>query len=309
MMTKKGVIVPLNPTHPNPQREKRNYAAELCLPLLLLAAFCLSTNLSLWFWNWPGNRASSSSLMEVAMGDARRLFADHFFVKADAYFHSGMYPTIYDNRQSFETPHIAEDSGAMKTKNTGDEAAFLGPPRNWIDAFGRQFYPSVHTHLSEGGADGKEGEDTVGEILPWLKLSMELDPKRVEVYTVTAYWLRRMGKINESEQELREGLKENPGNPQLLFDLGRLFFEAQKNPVNARNVWLAGLRNLASLPDPHSDQHKFVAEQILASLAHLEETEHHTNEALGWLYKLKNVSTTPQAVQHWIDVLQGIKNS
>ncbi len=45
----------------------------------------------------------------------------------------------------------------MKGKNTGDETGFLGPPRNWIDAFGRQFFPSVHTHLSEGGANGKEG--------------------------------------------------------------------------------------------------------------------------------------------------------
>jgi hypothetical protein len=110
----------------------------------------------------------------------------------------------------------------MKGKNTGDETKFLGPPRNWIDAFGRQFYPSVHTHLSEGGANGQEGEATVGEILSWLKLSSELDPKRVEVYAVTAYWLRRMDKIDDSENELREGLKENPGDPQLLFDLGRL---------------------------------------------------------------------------------------
>jgi hypothetical protein len=291
----------------NLKREKKDVAAELCLPLLLVGGFCLATDLSLWFQAWPGNRAASSNLMTVAIGDAQRLFADHFFVKADAYFHSGMYPTIYDNRQSFQTPHIAEDSGAMKGKNIGDETRFLGQPRNWIDAFGRQFYPSVHTHLSEGGANGKEGEGTVGEILPWLKLSTELDPKRVEVYTVTAYWLRRMDKIDESEQELREGLKENPGDPQLLFDLGRLFFEARQNPISARNVWEAGLRNLASLSDKDSDHDKFISEQILASLAHLEETEHHTNQAIGWLERLKKVSTTPQAVQQWIDGLKGQK--
>ena len=243
----------------------------------------------------------------LAMGDARRLFANQFFVKADAYFHSGMYPSIYDNRQSFKTPHIAEDSGAMKSKNTGDETAFLGQPRNWIDAFGRQFYPSVHTHLSEGGASGQEGEATVREILPWLALSTELDPKRVEVYTVTAYWLRRMNKIDESEQELREGLKENPGDPQLLFDLGRLFSEARTNQVNARNVWEAGLRNLESMPDKDSDKNKFVAEEILGSLANLEETAHNTNQAIALLERLKVVSTTPQNVQGWIDRLKGQK--
>lgn len=296
------------PAHANAKRERRSFAAELCLPLLLVGAFCLATDLSAWFQHWPGNRLASGNLLAVAMGDARRLFANQFFVKADAYFHSGMYPTVYDNRQSFQTPHIGEDSGAMKGKNTGDETGFLGPPRNWIDAFGRQFFPSVHTHLSEGGANGKEGANTVGEILPWLKLSTELDPKRVETYTVTAYWLRRMGKIDESEEELREGLRENPGNPQLLFDLGRLFFQSRDNPVNARNVWEAGLRNLAGLPDRESDQNRFIAEQILAALANLEEQAHNTNAALGWLERLKKVSPAPQSVQRWMDGLKGQKN-
>ncbi len=293
--------------HSNANRSSRSFAGELWLLLLLVGSFSLAANLSLWFQDWPGNRAASANLMAVAIGDARRLFADQFFVKADAYFHSGMYPTIYDNRQSYKTPHIAEDSGAMKGKNTGDETTFLGPPRNWIDAFGRQFYPSVHTHLIEGGANGKEDESSVGEILPWLKLSTELDPKRVEVYLVTAYWLRRMDKIDDSEQELREGLKENPGDPQLLFDLGRLFSEARHNPIGARNVWEAGLRNLARLPDKDSDHNKFIAEEILASLAHLAESEHHTNEAIGWLEQLQVVSTTPQAVQTWKERLKGNK--
>ncbi len=288
-------------------RESRSFCAVLCLALLLVCAVCLAIDLSGWFQSWPGNRTQSTNPLAVTMGDARRLFANHFFVKADAYFHSGMYPTIYDNLQSFKTPHIAEDSGAMKSKNTGDETAFLGQPRNWIDAFGRQFYPSVHTHLSEGGADGQEGEGTVREILPWLALSTELDPKRVEVYTVTAYWLRRMNKIDESEQELREGLQENPGDPQLLFDLGRLFSEARHNPVNARNVWMAGLRNLEGLPDKDSDNNKFVAEEMLAALAHLEETARNTNEAIVLLERLKAVSATPQSVQEWIDRLKSQK--
>jgi tetratricopeptide (TPR) repeat protein len=290
------------------KRQRRSVAAELCLPLLLAGAFCLAADLSAWYQRWPGNRIASGNLLAVAMGDARRLFANQFFVKADAYFHSGMYPTIYDNRQSYTTPHIGEDSGAMKSKNSGDETAFLGPPRNWIDAFGRQFFPSVHTHLSEGGANGQEGANTVGEILPWLKLSAELDPKRVETYTVTAYWLRRMDKIDESEEELREGLRENPGNPQLLFDLGRLFSQSRNNPVNARNVWEAGLRNLDNLPDRESEQTKFIAEQILAALANLEEKAHNTNAAIAWLERLKKVSTTPQAVQHWMDELKGQKS-
>jgi len=289
------------PTIGTSQRRHRSHVAELCLPLLLIGGFCLATNLDQWFQNWPGNRLASANLIAVAVGDAGRLIANSFFVKADEYFHSGFYPSIYDNRQSFQTPHIAEDSGAMKGRNSGDETRFLAPPRNWIEAFGREFYPSVHTHLSEGGADGEEGVGTVREILPWLKLSTELDPHRVQTYIVTAYWLRRMDKTNESEQVLREGLKENPGNPQLLFDLGRLFFEAQHNPVAARNVWEAGLRNLDSLSDKGTDQNKFTQEEILSALANLETEAGNTNRVLDLLQQLKKVTTTPVAVEKWIN--------
>ena len=53
--------------------------------------------------------------------------------------------------------------------------------------------------------------------MPWLQISQELDPHRVDTYLVTAYWLRnRMHKVNEAEQFLREGLRANPGNAAIL---------------------------------------------------------------------------------------------
>ncbi len=85
----------------------------------------------------------------------------------------------------------------------------MGTPRDWLDAFGRHFIPNRHTHLDEGGAAGDlSGSDQVREILPWLKLSTELDPQNVQNYTVTAYWLRqRMHKTDEANQVLLEGLR------------------------------------------------------------------------------------------------------
>jgi tetratricopeptide (TPR) repeat protein len=281
-----------------PSRER---LAQLCLPLLLVVCFCLATDLSFWFQAWQGNRAASPNLMAVAMGDARRMLANHFFIKADAYFHSGFYPTIYDNLQSYQTPHIAEDSGAMQGKNTGDETTFLGKPRNWIDRFGRQFFPSAHTHLTQGGANGQEKEGEVREILPWMKLSSELDPKRVETYTVAAYWLQRMGKPREAEDFLRTGLKENPGAPQLLFDLGRLFSGSRHDLVRARNIWEAGLRNLGKLPEKDRDEHKFTAEQLLGALARLEEQANNNDRAIALLERLKKLSPNPEAIQKWIN--------
>src|SRR5580765_4316616 len=82
----------------------------LTLSLLLTAAFGLTTFLDPWFQNMAGNRSQSTDLLTVALGDSRRLFARHFYVKADAYFHSGYYPTIYDTHPPSEGTHMAGPS-------------------------------------------------------------------------------------------------------------------------------------------------------------------------------------------------------
>ena len=228
----------------------------LILVGLLVLCFGLAAWLDLWFQTWQGNRTQSADVLSVLMGDSRRMFANHFFVKADAYFHSGFYPTVFDNREAFQTPHMAEDSGTVGGRNQGDETGFLGKPRDWIDAFSRQFFPARHTHLDEGGASGDLGDSSqVREIMPWLRLSAELNPNDIRTYTVTAYWLReRMGKVAEAEQFLREGLRENPDSYEIMYELGRVYSENKNDPARARNLWEAALRQWqkqeAPKPDP-----------------------------------------------------------
>src|ERR1041385_1016026 len=184
----------------------RSKLDSFSLVLLLTVAFSLAAYLKPRLDAREPPTVTESDPFSSLLGDGRRIFANHFFVKADAYFHSGFYPTIYDNRESFKTPHIGGGSGQMEDKNTGDEENFLGPPRDWIEQFNRNLFPSEHTHLDEGGANG-EGKENVKEILPWLKLSAQMDPNRVETYTVTAYWLRkRMRLTKEAEEFLRDGL-------------------------------------------------------------------------------------------------------
>ena len=143
----------------------------LLLLALLVSCFGLAAHLQPQFQVWRGSRASGD-IFNVVLGDSRRMFAQSFYVKADAYYHSGYYPTMFDNKTAFQTAHMAADTGAVNDKNHGDEHGFLGPTRDWIDAFGRHFFPDRHTHLDEGGADDDlGGSDNVREILPWLKLS------------------------------------------------------------------------------------------------------------------------------------------
>jgi tetratricopeptide (TPR) repeat protein len=280
----------------------------LVVLLLLVVAFSMAA------WLDPQLQARqqsrSTDVLSVLMGDSRRIFAYHFFVKADAYFHSGFYPTIFDNQESFKTPHMAADAGALKGRNQGEETAFMGKPRDIIEEFNRHFLPSTHTHLDEPGAHGARtagtdlGEASSGEvreILPWLRLSAELDPNRIETYTVTAYWLRRrMGKVNEAEEFLRDGLKANPGNSALLFELGRIYHEDRKNVERARNLWELGVRRWDEHTAPKTEHDNFILSGLTLYLARLEENQGNLPEALGWLERLKPVSPDPEGVEKQI---------
>lgn len=138
------------------------------LPALLLLAVCVSlaTRLELWFQGWAGNRAGAASFLQVALGDGRRLFASQFMTKADAYFHSGYYPSMFDAPLKEHENHLAQGAGAKEAK-TGDHAEhghgttkqpnpkhgeaghvhedhdeepdFLGRPRDWLERVGRHF--------------------------------------------------------------------------------------------------------------------------------------------------------------------------
>lgn len=288
-------------------RESR--ISQLSVAALLVACFGMAATLDTWFQSWPGSRTQNTDMLGVLIGDGRRLFANAFFVKADAYFHSGFYPTIFDSREAFKTPHVAEDSGTVAGRNHGDETAFMGKPLDWIDRFGRNFLPATHTHLDQGGALQDLGDKSeVREILPWLKLSAELNPNDIRTYMVTAYWLRqRMGKVDEAEQFLWEGQRANPGSYEILFELGRLYEENHKDPVRARNLWEAALHNWqkdATVKREPEDKFPFL--QITSHLARLEKRAGNLSQAIEYLEMEKTMSpaSTTEAIQKQIDELR-----
>ena len=198
-------------------------------------AFTLVVCLEPHYQAWEGSRARSGNLLELTLGEGRRLFSNHFFQKADVYFHAGYYPSMFDNRDAFETSHIAEDTGAVATENEGDEHDFQGKPRDWLEAFGRRFQPNEHAHVDHGthhhgeAEEHEEGEGEVKEILPWLRLATALDPENEQTYVVTAFWLRsQLDAPEQAGRVLREGLRANPRSIVLLTEMARLL---QENPA------------------------------------------------------------------------------
>ena len=281
------------------------------LLLLALLVFCfgVAADLQPQFQSLENSRHQSNDFFNLLLGDSSRMFANSFFVKADEYYHSGYYPTIFDNNSAFQTPHMAEDTGTVVSHNGHDEemeAGFMGAPRDWIDAFGRHFIPNRHTHLDEGGpTDDLSTSDNVREILPWLKLSARLDPDNVTTYTVTAYWLRiRMHKDKEAEQVLREGLRNNPQSYEILFELGRLYNESYHETDRARNVWELAVRYWLKLSPVDQKENKLLFEEITTNLGQIENKAGNYPQALNWLQAAQKVSLTPGELQKQIDEIK-----
>jgi tetratricopeptide (TPR) repeat protein len=295
----------------------------LFILFLAVTTWSLAACLEPWFQGWAGNRASSGNLLQIALGDGRKVFARHAFVKADAYFHNGYYPSIFDNAKESQGAHINEVAGLSEQAET--ESDFMGKSRDWIDAFSRNFYPSIHSHLGEsdcehdhdheGACDHDHQHDHAGEeapteraereLLPWLRLSAELDPARIETYVIGAYWLRnKLKRVNEAEAFLREGLRANPRDPSLLFELGRILHEERQDNTRARSVWEQALRNLNEQEKEAAEPNRFLRIQILGNLGRLEEQSGNTAQAIEYLQKLELISPHVEAIRRWIEDLR-----
>lgn len=263
----------------------------LVLALLVVLCFSLATVLQPRAAVWSRS-AQSGSVLKVLLGDGRRLFANHFFVQADVSFHSGYYPTIFDTRDKPKASAMAAgEAGHDEAEHVRQMA--MGQPRDWIEAFGRNFRVNEHTHLENGQER---------EILPWLRLSAELDPQRVETYTVASYWLcKKLGKVAEAEQFLREGLRNNPNSYEILYELGRLYAEEKHEPDRARNLWDLALTRWTSQESGKKEPDLIQFEQIVVHLASLEDQAGNYQRAIGLFELAKKVSPVPEALQRRID--------
>jgi tetratricopeptide (TPR) repeat protein len=287
----------------------------LLFSLLLTLVVSTATLLQPRALAWTSGK-DSNHLMKVLLGDGRRILANHMFVQADVYFHSGYYPSVFDqqfapknsshmtsSQDESESNHQHQE-GVTETKHQEAEdehekaMAFLKEPKDWIEKFGRKFMISEHQHL--GG--GKERE-----MLPWLKLSAELDPQRVETYTVAAYWLSRtLGKPKEAEEFLRVGLKANPRSYEILFELGALYYDVNHDVNRGRNLWEAAFARWEEQESTLKNADLFTLDQILLNLARLEQQQGDYQKAIHWLETAiaKDASRNPDALKKQIQEIR-----
>ena len=266
----------------------------IALVSLLALAFTVANSLSSRADIWS-KRSKSNNFFGVIFGDGRKLFANQFFTMADVYFHSGYYPSIFDKNSAEQKEIISASHGAKETEEDEKKEDFLGQPKDWIDAFGRHFRLTEHVHLEQGNER---------EMLPWLRLAADLDPQKIETYTVGAFFLREhLGKTNEAEAFLREGFHNNPENSELLFELGRLYQDSA-DVTRARNVWELGVKKFLALDDAGKKENKLVFDQLAVNLGRLEDAAGNFDQAIKWLRAAQSVSPVPGELQIQIDAIQ-----
>lgn len=267
----------------------------ILLAALLTLAFTLATGMAPQM-NRMDKRGSSNNFFGMLFGDGRKLFANQFFTMADVYFHSGYYPSVFDKNAEEEKDIIAASHGKKETEEDEKRDDFLGKPKDWIDAFGRNFRITHHTHLDHGQER---------EILPWLRLAADLDPQKIETWTVGAFYLREhLKRPHEAEAFLREGLRQNPDSCEILFELGRLYHESSHDFDRARNVWELGVKKFVALPPEVQKDNKLLFEELVVNLAHLEDEAENYEQAINWFHAGQKVSPRPDILQVQIDEIQ-----
>jgi tetratricopeptide (TPR) repeat protein len=274
----------------------RTSTQVLLLILLLSGCFTLATLIQPRALG-EGRQNQGDNVLKVLLGDGRRIFANHAFVQADVYFHSGYYPSVFDQRQApKDSRHMTAGEGSQEEEEHEHEMNFLAPPHDWIERFGRHFLITEHTHLQAG----KESE-----ILPWLKLSAELDPQRIDTYTTAAYFLRKeLQKPEEAEKFLREGIRNNPGSYELLYELGRLYHENYHDDLRARNVWQLALLRWGSHEAGKKEPDLHGLEEIAINLARLEEQTGDLSDAIVHLELAARASPNPAALRQQVEELK-----
>jgi tetratricopeptide (TPR) repeat protein len=281
-------------------------------------AFTLATAVEPRFRSMTQSSSDEGAFTKL-LGDGRRMFSGQAVELADVYLHSGYYPSIFDGRDASAPKAISskggdhDDDGDHHEEHKHDEhgncvhgdehdaaheeaMSFMGTPRDWLEAFIRNFRITQHTHL-------ENGEER--EVLPWLKLAIELNPQALPTYIDTSYWLwRRLGRLEDARGILREGIRNNPSSPELLFEMGLLYEQGDKDNGKARNIWLGALRLWKQQTTQAKTNNLDYYGKITANLGHLEAGAGNFSQAIDYYERAKTVSPNPTALQKRVDELK-----
>lgn len=203
------------------------------MAILGLTVFALAAYLSL------GNQLESrtgTSLTQALLGEARVMLGDRLYKQADIYFHRGLDYKTPENRLS--------DS--------------------WITRIREKVNPSEHAHAA--------GKTQIREIMPWLELTMRVNPEHLESVLVAAYWLgRHLERPDLAEQLLLRAQRQTPFAYAVQLEKAKLYLHEGRRP-QARTALNAALAFWERTGNPDDEGDRLALAEALLLRGVLQET-------------------------------------
>jgi len=148
-----------------------------------------------------------SEFFESVTTGFKKFVAQECWLQADVYLHQGL---MHDPDEHCEICGSSTGEHHLEAHHHIDVQPDLFKPYNRKD-----FAKIKH----QGGIDDKE-------IMPWLILTAYMDPKLTKAYANGGHWLAwRMSKPEDAIGFLEKGLKNNPGAPDILTELGMIYLD------------------------------------------------------------------------------------
>ncbi len=156
------------------------------------------------------------------LGSAKEVVGDTLFLKADSYFHGGIAEKFDEHDEDLTKEGFVGGEAEKKTAS------------DWIGAVNERIQSHEHSHLAV---------DKRKEMLPFLALSISLDPHNIEAILSTAYWLdSQFGKTDEAIRTLEKGTRDNPDSWELERQTAELYLLKKHDAVSAERHYRAALK-------------------------------------------------------------------
>ncbi|MBN1353816.1 MAG: tetratricopeptide repeat protein [Candidatus Omnitrophica bacterium] len=178
-----------------------------------------------------GISGTEKDVLSKIFGGFKEYLSDMSFVRADVYFHGGIYNMgKCEHGPCKENLHVAgeaEHAHEHRENHGHDLPDKIGPNSNILLELGKAIGITEHRHLS-----GNEEK----EIVPWIYYSVKLNPHNIEAYSVGAFWLAiKLKNPDKAITLLKEGVTANPDSWEIYTMLGYIYFIVEKNYANAEN--------------------------------------------------------------------------
>ena len=186
-----------------------------------------------------------NSLFALISDDTRKVISCAMMNKVDAYFHGGVKAESCSIEN--ETDHILQGDDEHRCDEHCDHAkeSITGfHPVVWINA---NIHAQEHRHLAEARSV---------EMLPWVVAASRTSPHNIQSYQIGSYILNRMTeKPQVAIDFLKNGIKNNPDNPELEVSVAEIYYNTLHNMETAAGHFeLALIKSLALTREPSTDE-------------------------------------------------------